>query len=83
MALTYKARRRLSLAVLLIGLPAYIVVAVSLVNWLDRPSLWLELAIYVGLGIVWILPLRPVFLGVGQPDPDDERSRGRADDQAE
>ena len=83
MALTYKARRRLSLAVLLIGLPAYIVVAVSLVNWLDRPSLWLELAIYVGLGIVWILPLRPVFLGVGQPDPDDERTRGRSVDQAE
>ncbi|MDO8881730.1 DUF2842 domain-containing protein [Pseudotabrizicola sp.] len=70
MALSYKARRRLSLLVLLIGLPAYVVVAVSLVNWIDRPSILLELAIYVGLGIAWILPLRPIFLGVGQPDPE-------------
>ncbi len=70
MALSYKARRRWSLVVLLVGLPVYIVAAVSLVNWLDRPSLWVEFAVYVGLGLVWILPLRPIFLGVGQPDPD-------------
>ncbi|WP_103333004.1 DUF2842 domain-containing protein [Pseudotabrizicola formosa] len=70
MALSYKARRRLSLLVLLVGLPAYVVVAVSLVNWMDRPSILVELGIYVGLGMLWILPLRPVFMGVGQPDPD-------------
>ncbi|PIP96181.1 MAG: hypothetical protein COW75_11155 [Rhodobacterales bacterium CG18_big_fil_WC_8_21_14_2_50_71_9] len=29
-----------------------------------------ELAIYVGLGVVWALPFRAVFLGVGRPDPD-------------
>jgi len=22
------------------------------------------------LGVAWILPLKPVFRGVGQPDPD-------------
>ena len=33
--LSYKARRRWSLAILLIGLPAYVVVAVSVVNWLE------------------------------------------------
>jgi hypothetical protein len=65
MALSYKARRRLSLLVLLIGLPVYVVVAVSLVNWIDRPSILVELAIYVGLGLVWIVPMRPIFLGVG------------------
>ncbi|TGD43041.1 DUF2842 domain-containing protein [Pseudotabrizicola sediminis] len=70
MALSYKARRRLSLLVLLVGLPAYVVVAVTLVNWMDRPSILVELGIYVGLGLLWILPLRPVFMGVGQPDPD-------------
>ncbi|MFN7222719.1 MAG: DUF2842 domain-containing protein [Paracoccaceae bacterium] len=74
MALSYKARRRWSLVVLLVGLPMYVVAAVSLVNWLDRPSLWVEFAVYVGLGLVWILPLRPIFLGVGQPDPDDPTS---------
>jgi predicted membrane channel-forming protein YqfA (hemolysin III family) len=70
MPLSYKARKRWSLVVLLIGLPAYVVVAVSLVNWIDRPSIWVELLIYVGLGFVWILPLKRVFIGVGQPDPN-------------
>jgi hypothetical protein len=70
MALGYKARRRLSLVVLVIGLPLYIVAAVTLVGLIDRPSIWVELLIYVGLGILWALPLRRVFLGIGQPDPD-------------
>jgi hypothetical protein len=70
MALTYKTRRRLALLVLCVGLPAYIVVAVSLVAMIERPSLMIELAIYVGLGILWIVPLRPLFLGIGQPDPN-------------
>ncbi|WP_116598674.1 DUF2842 domain-containing protein [Primorskyibacter marinus] len=70
MALSYKARRRWSLVVLLIGLPLYIVVAVTLVNMLDRPSALVELAIYVVLGVIWMVPLRFVFLGVGQADPD-------------
>lgn len=70
MALSYKARRRWSLVVLLIGLPLYIVAAVNVVALFERPSILVELAIYVGLGIVWALPLRFVFKGVGQADPD-------------
>ncbi|SEM16794.1 Protein of unknown function [Roseovarius azorensis] len=73
MALSHKARKRWSLVVLLIGLPAYVVVAVTLVNLIDRPSIWVELMIYVGLGFVWIIPLKRLFLGVGQPDPDEDR----------
>jgi hypothetical protein len=79
MALGYKARRRLSLVVLVIGLPLYIVAAVTLVGLIDRPSIWVELLIYVGLGILWALPLRRVFLGIGQPDPDAPRDE-RTDD---
>ena len=70
MALSYKARRRWSLVVLLIGLPLYIIVAVNLVALFDRPSILVELAVYVGLGVIWALPLRFVFKGIGQPDPD-------------
>lgn len=70
MALSYRTRRRLSLLVLLVGLPVYIVAAVTLVGWMDRPSFLMELAVYIGLGLVWIVPMRAVFLGVGQPDPD-------------
>lgn len=68
--LSYRARRRWSLAVLLLGLPLYVVAAVSLVALFDRPPVLLEFAIYVGLGLLWALPLRFVFRGVGRPDPD-------------
>jgi uncharacterized protein (DUF983 family) len=67
--LSYKARRRWSLVILLVGLPAYIVAAVTIMNLLDRPSLWVEFAIYVALGIIWALPFRFVFRGIGQADP--------------
>lgn len=72
MALSYKSRKRLSLLILLVGLPVYIVCAISLVSWLDRPAIWLELVIYVGLGLIWIAPLKAVFRGIGQPDPDNQ-----------
>ncbi|MDF1801893.1 DUF2842 domain-containing protein [Thalassovita sp.] len=70
MALGYKTRRRLSLLILLVGLPLYIVAAVTIVNLLDRPSILLELGVYVGLGFLWALPFKFVFKGVGQADPD-------------
>ena len=70
MALSYRNKKRLALFILVIGLPVYIVLAVSLVGLIERPSLWLELAIYIGLGLLWIFPLKKVFLGVGQADPD-------------
>jgi hypothetical protein len=69
MPLSYKARRRWSLLILLVGLPLYIVVAVNVVDLFDRPPMWLELAIYIGLGILWALPFRAVFRGIGQADP--------------
>ena len=70
MALRYKTRRRLALLILVVGLPLYVVVAVTLVDLMDRPSFLVELAIYVGLGILWIVPLKPIFMGIGQADPD-------------
>ncbi|MFV0386306.1 DUF2842 domain-containing protein [Paracoccus sp. (in: a-proteobacteria)] len=65
-----KTRKSLSLLILVLGLPAYIVVAVTLMNWMDarwgRQPFWIELAVYVGLGIVWILPLKRIFTGIGR-----------------
>ena len=78
MALKYKTKRRLALLILLVGLPLYAVVAVSVVALFDRPPLVLELAIYVVLGIVWALPFRAVFLGIGKPDPEADFSRDAA-----
>ncbi|HVH03726.1 MAG TPA: DUF2842 domain-containing protein [Amaricoccus sp.] len=73
MSLSWRARRRWSLVALLVGLPAYIVAAVTVMTALDRPPLWVELAVYVGLGLLWALPLRAVFRGVGREEERDER----------
>lgn len=70
MALSYKTRKRLSLLILVVGVPLYIMAAVSLVALFDRPSFLVELSVYVGLGIVWAFPLKFIFKGIGQPDPD-------------
>lgn len=68
--LSYKARKRWSLMILLVGLPAYIVACVTVVNLFERPSLLLELGVYIALGVVWALPFKFVFKGIGQADPD-------------
>lgn len=71
MALSYKNRKRLSLVILLVGMPAYVVVAVSIINLFDRtPSILVELGIYVILGILWAIPFKWVFKGIGRADPD-------------
>lgn len=74
MSLSYKARRRLSLVILLVGLPAYIIISVTVINWLERPSLWVELAIYLALGVLWALPFKFVFKGIGQADADQSQN---------
>lgn len=68
--LSYRARRRWALVILLIGLPVYIVAAVSVIALFDRPGILVEFLIYVVLGVLWALPFRMVFRGVGRPDPD-------------
>jgi len=73
MALSYKTRRRLSLLVLIFGLPLYIAAAWWMMSLFERPSIWVEFAIYVALGVIWALPLKAVFKGVGQADPDASR----------
>lgn len=68
--MSYKARKWLAGLILVFGLPLYIVVAVNLVSQFERPSILVELLVYVGLGVIWAIPLKYVFKGIGQPDPD-------------
>ena len=74
MALRYRTRRRLALLILLVGMPLYIIVAVNLTDWMraewGRLPILAELAVYVGLGLIWALPFRRIFRGIGQADPD-------------
>ena len=70
----YRTRRRLSLLLLQVWLPLYVVAAVTVTGWFDRPHILLELGIYVGLGFFWALPFRRIFRGIGREDPDQHGS---------
>ncbi len=72
MALNYKVRRRLSLLILLVGLPLYAIACISLIAKFDRPSILSELFVYLVLGVVWALPLKYIFKGIGQADPNEK-----------
>ena len=68
--MSYRLRRMLSVLVLLVALPIYVVVVISVmawfVAWFGRPPFIIELIIYVVLGVIWAFPLKSVFMGVGQ-----------------
>jgi predicted membrane channel-forming protein YqfA (hemolysin III family) len=80
MAPSYRTRKRLSLLILAVGMPLYIVVAVTVLGLFDRPPLWLEILVYVALGMLWVLPFRAIFRGIGQADPNPPPDIGRGDD---
>ncbi|MEC9311926.1 MAG: DUF2842 domain-containing protein, partial [Pseudomonadota bacterium] len=46
------------------------VIAVTILNLLNRPPVVVELLVYAVLGIAWALPFKFVFRGIGQADPD-------------
>lgn len=77
MTLSYRARRRWALAVLLVALPLYVAAAVTLTDWLraryEGLPVLVELIVFVVLGVVWIVPLKRIFIGVGQPDADQDK----------
>ena len=72
MSMDVKSRKRWSLVILLVGLPLYLAAAWFITgliydHW-GRMLLLLEFVIYVGLGIVWILPFRKIFSGIGKAE---------------
>jgi len=73
MALTRTQKKRWALVILLVGLPVYVIVAVTILNVLGRPPLWVEFGVYVALGVLWVLPFKAIFQGVGREDPDGDR----------
>ena len=81
MALSYRTRRRLSLLVLIVGLPVYIALAWFILSLFDRPPIVVELIVYVALGVAWAIPLKKVFIGVGQADPDADADPGASVDE--
>lgn len=74
MALSYKARRRWSLVILLVGLPVYIILAATILGLIGETNVLIELLVYIALGIAWVLPFKKVFTGIGQVDPDEQET---------
>ena len=74
MALSYKSRRRWSLVLLLVWLPLYIVLAVTILAFMPAMPKWIELVVYIVLGILWALPFKSVFKGIGREDPGDDQT---------
>jgi hypothetical protein len=70
MAMSYKARRRWSLVLLLVWLPLYVVLVVNLYAVLSPMNKVLEFIYFVVAGVAWALPFKSVFKGIGKPDPD-------------
>lgn len=61
--------RRQSLLILLVGLPLFVVAAISIMGFVNRVfgrlPLPAELVVYAGLGVIWVLPFRAVFRAAG------------------
>jgi len=53
-------------------MPAYIGLVWWLMSLMERLPFWVELPVYIFLGVAWMLPFKFVFLGVGKADPDAE-----------
>ena len=73
MALPHKTRRRLALLILVVGLPVYIVVVSSIMTMFEAPPPWLGILLYGVFGILWALPFKTIFQGVGRADPDEDQ----------
>jgi len=57
-------RKKLAYLILLIFLPVYIIIAVSIMNYLGQLNIWIELIIYILLGVLWIFPFKFIFKGL-------------------
>ena len=67
---SYKLKRFLAILVLLLWLPLYIVLVLNILALFERPSLIVELLVYVIAGVFWALPFKALFKGIGQQTND-------------
>ena len=63
---SYRLKKFLAILVLLLWLPFYIVLVLNILALFERPSLAVELLVYVIAGVLWALPFKALFKGVGQ-----------------
>ena len=67
---SYRLKKFLAILVLLLWLPFYIVLVLNILALFERPSLVVELLVYVIAGVLWALPFKALFKGLGQQTKD-------------
>ncbi len=67
---SYKLKRLLAILILLLWLPIYVVLVLNILALFERPSLIIELLVYVVSGVFWALPFKGLFKGIGQQTKD-------------
>ena len=67
-------RRAIGCVAILIFLPLYVVLAVTIGGWLSGAPWFAQLAFYAVAGIGWGVPLKPLFDWMGQA-PKDQGAR--------
>lgn len=70
----FKTRKRLALLVLVVGMPLYVILAVTILSAVQGLPKLVELVVYVVVGVAWIFPFKRLFLGIAREDPDAESS---------
>ena len=65
---SYRLKRLFALLVLLLWLPLYIVLVLNLLTFFERPNLFIELLMYIIVGVFWAWPFKAIFKGIGQPN---------------
>ena len=65
---SYRLKRLFALLVLLLWLPLYIVLVLNLLTFFERPNLFIELLIYIIVGVFWAWPFKSLFKGIGKPN---------------
>ncbi len=63
---SYRLKRVFVLLVLLLWLPFYVVLVLTLLAYFERPHLIIELLVYAVAGVFWAWPFKTLFKGIGQ-----------------
>lgn len=64
-------RRALGIALTALFLTAYVGVATVIGGFFATKPVWAQIAYFAVAGLVWVLPLRPLFLWMRVPDPEE------------
>lgn len=56
----------LAALLLLVGLPIYVLVTSTIISAMGRPPILLEMLVYGAFGILWALPFKKLFKGIGR-----------------